>query len=263
VLVRHGQSEGNVAKRRSEAGDHSIFTPEFKARHTASYRLSGLGQEQARTAGAYIVGEYFRDGVGFDRYITSEYNRAMETAGLLNLPGASWYCDFNLTERDWGNLEGLSQEERQERFGDALRMQENEPFFWRPDNGESFNQVCMRVDRVLQTLHRECSDKRVVIVCHGEVMWAFRVRLERMSQIRFKELHLSKRSEDRIYNCQLFHYTRRNPQTKMLGPYASWLRMIRPTEKPVWETPWQEIIRPRYTSQELLDRVALTRAMVA
>ena len=32
------------------------------------------------------------------------------------------------------------------------------------------------------------TDKRVLMVCHGEVMWAFRVRLERMSQETYREL---------------------------------------------------------------------------
>ena len=34
-------------------------------------------------------------------------------------------------------------------------------------NGESIAQLCLRIDGVLHTLHRECSDKRVLVVCHG------------------------------------------------------------------------------------------------
>ena len=258
MLVRHGQSEGNKAKRLSEAGDHSAFTEAFRRRHTSGYRLSALGRDQARQAGHYL----HTFGGTFDRFITSEYIRAMETAARLGLPNAQWLCDYNLTERDWGDLTSYPEPEREEKFGEVLRGQDVEPFFWRPPNGESFAQLCLRVDRALDTLHRECSDKRVIIVCHGEVMWAFRIRLERMSQVRFRELHFSQRSEDRIHNCQILHYTRRDVVTGRLGKYANWMRMIRPTAQPVWVTPWQEIVRPRYSNQELLAVVERTPAMV-
>lgn len=262
LLVRHGQSEGNVARRLSEAGDHSAYTKDFMDRHTASLRLTRRGREQASRAGAWIREEFGLDKIGFDRYITSEYTRAMETAGLLGLPRADWFCDFYLTERDWGELDICPENEREEKFGAALKRREVEPFFWRPPNGESFAQLCLRVDRVLHTLHRECSDKRVIMVCHGEVIRAFQVRIERMSQTRFKELIFSKNSEDRIHNCQVLHYTRRNPETGKLGPFANWVRAVRPTDDPIWSSGWRLIERPRYSNEELLKVVSLTPAML-
>jgi len=176
----------------------------------------------------------------------------METAGRLNLPDAMWYADLYLTERDWGDVDGASQDEREKRFGDVLRRRDIEPFFWRPPNGESFTQLCLRQDRVLHTMHRECSDKNVILVCHGEVMWAYRIRLERMSQVRFRELHLSENPNDRIHNCQIFHYTRRDPTTGKLARHANWVRWIRPTEEPIHTSDWWEIKRPQYTNKELI-----------
>jgi len=80
VLVRHGQSEGNEAVARSKKGDLSAYVPDFQKKHSSSYRLTDKGLLQARVAGRYI-----REHVSekFDRYYTSEYVRAMETAGLL------------------------------------------------------------------------------------------------------------------------------------------------------------------------------------
>ncbi len=262
VLVRHGESEGNIAKRRSEQGDHSVFTKEFRNRHTSSFRLSKRGREQASLAGKFLRKEFFRGGSGFDRYITSEYARAMETAGLLRLPQALWFRDFYLAERGWGELEICPEDERVKRFGDALKQRAAQPFFWRPPNGESMAQLCLRVDRVLHTLHRECSDKRVLIVCHGEVMRAFQVRLERMSQGRFKRQIFSKKSEDRIRNCQIIHYTRRDPENGILSPHANWVRWIRPTEEPVPVSDWRQIERPRYTNAELLEVVECSKPMI-
>jgi NAD+ kinase len=252
VLVRHGESEGNVANKRSRAGDHSLFTPEFQNRHSAGYRLSNRGREQAKQAGAFLRREFIGTGIVFDRHITSEYVRAVETAGLLGISNASWMRDVYLTERVWGDLERYPDNERWAKYGEALARHDDEPFFWRPPGGESFLDLSLRVDRVLDTLHRECADKRVLLVCHGEVMRAFQVRLERMSQERFRELVLSEESQDTIYNCQIIHYTRANPTTGTLAPYVEWVRWFRPTNTPVTGSGWMHIERHKYSNEDLL-----------
>lgn len=261
VFVRHGQSEGNAAKRLSEKGDNTGYNL-LKDRHTRSYRLSERGREQATAVGKWLVKEFSKDGVVFDRFYTSEYTRAMETAALLNLPNATWFRNFYLTERDWGDIENCPDDERAEKFGEALKMRLIEPFFWRPPNGESFAELCLRLDRVLQTIHRECNEKRVIIVCHGEVMRAFRVLLERMPQQRFKELYLSKAKEDGVFNCEVLHYTRRDPETGAVAEHANWLRRTRATESPIWDTGWEKIERPRYSNDELLEIVEESPAVL-
>lgn len=265
VLVRHGQSEGNAAKRLSEAGNDSAYTDEFLVRHSASFRLTDKGREQARQAGEFLRNEFFKDGQRFfDGYYTSDYLRAMETAGLLGLPGAEWFRDPYLTERDWGELDIYPESQRRERFAEELRRRDIEPFFWRPPNGESFLGLSRRVDRVLDTMHRTVSKEPKLFVCHGEVMRGFEVRLQRISQERFRELVFSDRSEDRIYNCQIVHYTRRDPSNKEAEPlpYLGWVRWIRPTETPVRVSDWQKIVRPRYSNEDLLEIVSRTRAMI-
>ncbi|MEY2665373.1 MAG: hypothetical protein RLZZ480_478 [Candidatus Parcubacteria bacterium] len=249
VLVRHGESEGNAAKRRSRAGEAGLYDEVLGGRHTRSYRLTDRGCSQATKAG-----EYIRDNMGhFDRFIVSEYARAVETAALLDIDDAKWYKDFYLTERDWGDLDNCTEEERETKFGEALAMWDVEPFFWRPPNGEHMGALSLRLNRILHTLHRECSDKRVIMVCHGEVMWAFRVMLERMPQERYRELHESKDPTDRINNCQIHHYTRRDPTTNRLAKHANWMRTIRPTANPIEVTPWMEIKRPIYSNEDLLE----------
>jgi broad specificity phosphatase PhoE len=91
ILVRHGQSEGNEAVSRSERGDLSAYTPEFKKKHSSTYRLTDKGVQQAKVAGAWI-----KENIGekFDRCYTSEYVRAMETAAYLDLPDAKWFGVF-------------------------------------------------------------------------------------------------------------------------------------------------------------------------
>ena len=111
VLLRHGESEGNVARSRSKTGDHSYYAGEFKNRHSAMWRLTDKGREQAESAGTWLHKENLNV---FDRYYVSEYLRAMESAARLNLHDSTWYAEMLLRERDWGKLDLLSEKERHE-----------------------------------------------------------------------------------------------------------------------------------------------------
>lgn len=270
VLVRHGESEGQVAHRASRAGDHSHYSGEFLMRHSSLWRLTDRGIEQAGIAGKWI-----RENIAenFFRYYTSEYLRAKETAYHLDLPDAMWYSEFYLRERDWGLLDVMSQEERWEHYSRELARKEIDGFFWSPPNGESMAQLCLRIDRVLDTLHRECVNKKVIIVCHGEVMWAFRVRLERMSQERYRTLDTSNHPHDNIHNCQILHYTRINPYPYMkdgilptgeaIAPYYRWFRSVCPWDLNRCSNNWQVIWRPIYSNTDLMREVNTVERLIS
>ena len=250
VLVRHGEAEGNVARLASEHGDDSLFTEEFRKRHSSHHRLTERGRKQAIATGSWL-----RTNVAcrFDRYLVSGYMRAMETACLLDLPDARWYQDFYLRERDIGDFDVIPETEKLERFPKSYEQYKRDPFYWTPPNGESLAQLCLRVDRVLQTLHRECGDKRVIIVCHGLVMWAFRIRIERWTPAQFLEMSTSSAPEDKIHNCQVIHYTRRSPILEMDEPlsYCGWVRSRCPSMTGRPDTGWQRIKRPVFTNHDL------------
>ncbi len=260
VLVRHGESEGNVAQKASKRGDHSHFTPEFRKRHNSTWRLSEKGREQASAAGKWIH-ENMASLLPFDRYYVSEYARAVETAARLGLQGAEWKVDFYLRERDYGVFEAMTEEDRWERFADAMRVRDMDSFFWAPPQGESMAELCLRVDRMIDTLHRECSQKRVLIVCHGEVMWAFRVRLERMLQDRYKALDTSKHPFNHIHNCQILHYTRRRDgpsrDEPSISPFYERMRSICPTDLTLSRNQWEPIERRSYSNDDLLTMLGL------
>jgi NAD+ kinase len=93
ILVRHGESEGNLAHSRARYhNDTSAFENEhFTKKHSSQWRLTDLGREQAVKAG-----EWIREHIGpIDFFLTSEYVRAMETSALLNLPNAYKLDLFN------------------------------------------------------------------------------------------------------------------------------------------------------------------------
>lgn len=54
---------------------------------------------------------------------------------------------------------------------DAARLRS---FFFAPPGGESLADVCLRVDRVINLLHRECADQRVILVRAGRAEGAKR-----------------------------------------------------------------------------------------
>lgn len=255
ILVRHGQSEGNLANKRSRKGDHTAFTDAFRNRASSQWRLTDRGIQQAKAAGLWLRTNFQES---FHRLYASEYIRAAETAYYLDLPDGDrnkWFLEILLRERDYGSMDVLSDDERQERFADELRRREMDPYVWAPPGGESIARTSERVDRLSGTFHRECSGQNVGVVCHGEVMWAFRVRLERMPQRRYRELHLSKDPVDKIHNGQILHYTRIDPTTGQQMPYLSWFRSICPTDLSRSRNAWEVIARPRYTNAELLDYV--------
>jgi NAD+ kinase len=259
VLVRHGESEGNLAKRRSLKGDDSTFTDDFSQRLGIYYRLTDLGRDQAREAG-----EWMRTNIGehFDRYYVSEYVRAKETAAHLDLPEAQWMCEFYLREREHGDMEVMPEKVRNEKFAASIQKKILDPFFWIPPNGESMAQLCERIDRVLGTLQRECADMRVIVVCHGEVMWGFRQRLEKMSMQRYRELDASKHPYNRMHNCQVLHYTRRDPLKGTVQPYYMWMRSVCPTNVTLSSNVWQPIVRNKFSNETLLAQVDLVKQLV-
>ncbi len=172
VFVRHGQSEGNEAREQSKQGDDSSYTPEFRARRNREWRLTDLGVAQAEAAGSWV-----RDQVSstFSRYYTSEYLRARETAGNLGLPGACWVQDILLRERSWGRADFVMPEsERYERFSAELAARREDPCYWRPPEGESLVEVCLRAERVLNRLRRDCRGGSCILATHEDVMWAAR-----------------------------------------------------------------------------------------
>jgi hypothetical protein len=52
-------------------------------------------------------------------------------------------------------------------------------------------------------------------------MWAFRVVLEKISQIRYREMDLNCDFKEKMHNCQILHYTRRNPETEELSVFIN------------------------------------------
>lgn len=259
VLVRHGQSEGNLATEAAKDGDDHYYTDAFLTTPGHQWRLTEEGQQQARTIGQWIGLEF----PAFHRYYASPFVRTRETAGHLGLGRARWTLNRALRERDWGDIGSLTRTEFLTRpeLRENAKMFKMDPLYWTPPGGESIAHVAEnRVRNVLSTLHRECSEQNVIAVTHGEMMWAFRLMLERWNDEEYVAHDADKAMK--IHNCQAIHYTRINPTTGARHKRLAWVRTATPAlndETGEWTdvvvSEWREFDNLAMSNEQLLASV--------
>ena len=154
ILVRHGESSGNRERIFAEA-PHAL-------------PLTALGYSQARAA-AQRIAESFRP----DLVVTSSFVRASETARIIaDALGVPLEVEPKLSEREVGVHRGRSYDS----LLDAPGYDSQRPWAWKPEGGESYEDVQARVVPVLDRLAGEHPTGDVVIVSHGGVMvalWAY------------------------------------------------------------------------------------------
>ncbi len=247
VLVRHGESEGNLVRHGSASG------VAVHDRLDCDWRLTDKGRAQAEAAGAWLREQFTR---GFRRHYVSDYVRAKETAVHLALPNAVWLVDPALRERDYGVLDVLPPEQVEQMYPDNVRIEKANPFYWRPPEGESIADLIIRLRAgVIDGLHGECADDDVLIVCHGQVMWAMVAMLTRMLPARFNELARSKDPHDRMQYCQIIRFTREDPEGGRVERYLKWMRWSCPGDPSLSRDRWEQIERPLYTNEDLRAQV--------
>jgi len=258
ILVRHGQSELNEAGRASRKGDNHFFTPEFRNTHSRNFRLTDLGIRQAKVAGEWLKKNA---PMPLDRFYVSDYIRAKETAGYLYLSQVEWRPEFSLRERDLALMDNCPEDEKKRLFELETRQYEIDPFLSYPaGGGESIAALCHRLKTdFVSHLARECADKMVIAVCHGHVMRALQLIFENVGHDDFIRLESSEYPEDKIRNCQIFWYTRRDPKTGMVSDRLMAVRSICPLIYPTdaeedWG--WRSIQRRRYSNQDLFEEVS-------
>ncbi len=241
ILVRHGESEENHAHNLAR---ESANLPAYQSGRNS--RLTKKGQEQAKAAGKWIKG----NAPSMSHYFTSEYVRASETAAYLGLEEARWSKEFALREREWGELEKLTSHERR-----VLEGRKADSFYWIPSGGESMAQLCLRINLFLESLTKK-DMPGAIVVCHGEVIWAFRVLLERMPLDKWYKVDWSEHPYDHIYNCQILHYTRRHDPQKLNsapGETMAWMRSINPWDITLSSNQWEQIEHRSFSNADLLE----------
>ena len=203
VLVRHGESVGNVAD--TEARDADAERLELSARN-ADVELSPNGQEQARTLGRWVGG--LAEAERPDLVLSSPYRRAADTArAALEDLGAEVLLDERLRERDLGLFDGLTGKGIRARYPEeSERRSHVGKFYYQPPSGESWADVVLRVRSLLADLREGYDGARVWLFSHQAVIMSFRYALEGLYE---KELLEIDRSTP-IPNASITRYERQD-----------------------------------------------------
>ncbi|WP_427115668.1 histidine phosphatase family protein [Pseudarthrobacter scleromae] len=203
LLIRHGESEGNVAATDARmAGAEVIAVPA----RDADVNLSGTGQEQAKALGAALarIAEEFRP----DAVVSSPYARAFQTAEIA-VEAAGWpvkvQLDERLRDRELGILDRLTRLGVEKRYPEeAERREWLGKMYYRPPGGESWADVALRLRSVLDELNNLGSGHRVMLVCHDALIMLFRYLLEGMTE---KEL-LDLAASTSVLNASITRFVR-------------------------------------------------------
>ncbi|MEQ4520950.1 histidine phosphatase family protein [Pseudarthrobacter sp. B907] len=204
VLVRHGESEGNVAATLArEAGAHVINVPA----RDADVGLSETGREQALALGRLLaaVSETDRAAVW-----SSPYARARQTAQLAVQTGG-WQVrirlDERLRDRELGILDMLTSAGVEARLPEeAQRRRWLGKFYYRPPGGESWADVVLRLRSLLADLDRDHPGEEVLLVCHDALIVLFRYILEGLTEAELLDIAAT----TSVLNASVSRFVRRD-----------------------------------------------------
>ena len=150
TLIRHGQTEWNVAGRLQGASDSA---------------LTARGVQQATACGRRLCSAHF------DAIYTSPLPRARRTAELVGAElnaAPSIVEDERLRERSFGDWEGLPWATIQLERAEELKLSLQDPAYAIPGGGESRSQLLDRALGFLDALPRIHADEaRILIVTHS------------------------------------------------------------------------------------------------
>lgn len=175
TLVRHGESEGNLADRAALEAREARLDLDLR---DADVPLSATGVQQARA-----VRDHMRALPEDQRptaVASSPYRRALQTAEIavegLDVPLA---VDERLRERDLGAFDGLTWIGiEQQHPEESARRSRVGKFYYRPPGGESWADVVLRVRQVLLELQERYAGERLCVFSHQATIMAFRVAVE-------------------------------------------------------------------------------------
>lgn len=203
IIVRHGQSAGNVAR---DAATEALADRIALDVRDADVPLSELGREQARA-----LGHWFASGPADERpdvLLSSPYLRACQTADIFRSAGGADaetpICfDERLREKEFGILDGLTTSGIRNLVPDQAEFRRLlGKFYHRPPGGESWCDVILRLRSVMDTIALHHAGRRVIIFTHQVVVLCLRYIIEGMTE---KDILAIDRAGD-VANCAVTDY---------------------------------------------------------
>jgi len=190
ILVRHGESTGNVARRAALRADAEVIDiPE----RDPDVPLSEHGREQAR-----LLGRFLAEHGPPDLVVSSPYLRALETARIAT-GRTEVRVDERLRDRDMGAFYRLTPKGVRNRFPEEWRRQEElGKFYFRPPGGESWADLALRLRSFLRDLPAR---GRVLVSAHDAVIFVFAYLLEGLGEAELMEMERTS-----VANCSVSHW---------------------------------------------------------
>jgi broad specificity phosphatase PhoE len=212
VLVRHGESVGNVADRAAIEAEQPRLDIETR---DADVELSDTGRQQAEAVARHIAG--LPEDEWPTAVVSSPYARARQTAEIATGElGLEVVVDERLRERDLGAFDGLTWIGVQQEYPqESERRARVGKFYFRPPGGESWADVVLRVRQVVLELQERYAGERLWVFSHQAVIMSFRVALEGLTE----QVVLQADKETPVANCSMTVY-RRGEQGLGLAAYG-------------------------------------------
>lgn len=256
LLMRHAESEGNIANRELLRGDTTLKEKLLQC-SPSSYRLTAKGRAQARAMGTFIKREFEE----FDHYLCADLVRTIETAVLLSdgeagkpsFRESEWQLSPLLRERSWGHVErtadiGLHQQWEHER--------KREDFLtWIPPNGEHFTTTLLRARSFLTLV--DMLGGRVIAVTSNQMIMTIDALIRCYTAI---DAMGSGFGVNFPHNCQLIHYSVKDRiEASVTGlPEYRFTHVRSTSEDSCFEFgAWSRIARRRYSVDELKRYIGL------
>jgi broad specificity phosphatase PhoE len=179
LLVRHGESVGNVASARAWAENSETIDIDQR---DPDVRLSPLGEQQARAFGRWLAEqETFPSAIW-----SSPYVRARQTVEIaLSETGRDpeVLIDERLRDRELGILDRLTARGIAARYPDErARRRYLGKMYYRPPGGESWADVALRLRSFLREIVADGPEGPVLVAAHDAVIVLIRYVLTRMTE---------------------------------------------------------------------------------
>lgn len=156
-IIRHGQTD---------------FNAQIRFQGSMDIPLNDVGRGQALRNGKKLFEILGADTKEFD-FVSSPLSRARETMEIirseLKLPTSDYRIDERLTEISFGDWEGHTAPELQQKFPDIYAQREANKWIFTPpgENAESYEKLALRIAPAF-----EDDKKPTICVCHGGVIRA-------------------------------------------------------------------------------------------
>ena len=198
-IVRHGQSQGNLARAAAEESDAHVINLDIR---DVDVPLSALGFAQATAAGLWFAA--LPDDQRPEVLLSSPYLRARQTAEAICAAGGlgggakPTVLDERLREREFGVFDGLTPLGIAEKFPEeAAHRAKLGKFYHRAPGGESWADVILRLRSALNTINLQYAGKRVLVVGHQVVVMCLRYILEELTEEQLMALN----RQGEVLNC--------------------------------------------------------------